>query len=51
MNSEVNNFIYIMIFYVILSNILGPLVFYYLIDNSLKSAGNGYIAGSLLSIL
>lgn len=44
-------FLSIMTFYVFLSYILGPLAFYYLVDRSLFSAGNGFIAGSLLSIV
>lgn len=44
-------FVSIMVFYIFLSYVLGPLVFYYLMDRSLSSAGNGFIAGSLLSIV
>jgi threonine/homoserine/homoserine lactone efflux protein len=44
-------FISIMAFYAILSYIIGPLVFYYLMERSLSSAGNGFIAGSILSVL
>lgn len=43
-------FLSIMAFYVFLSHFLGPLAFYYLVDRSFASAGNGFIAGSLLSI-
>lgn len=44
-------FLSIMTFYILLSHIIGPLAFYYLVDRSLLSAGNGFIAGSLLSIV
>ena len=44
-------FFSIMFFYIFLSYILGPLVFYYAMERSLSSAGNGFIVGSLLSIL
>jgi hypothetical protein len=44
-------FISIMAFYAILSYIIGPLVFYYLMERSLSSAGNGFIAGSILSVV
>ena len=44
-------FFSIMVFYIFLSYILGPLVFYYAMERSLSSAGNGFIVGSLLSIL
>jgi hypothetical protein len=37
--------------YIFISYVLGPVAFYYLIDKSLSSAGNGFIAGSILSII
>ena len=43
-------FIGIMLFYAILSCIVFPIGFYYLVDKSAKSAGNGFVAGSLVSI-
>lgn len=43
-------FVSIMVFYVFLSYILGPLVFYYFIERSLSSAGNGFMAGSVISL-
>jgi hypothetical protein len=43
-------FIGIMLFYAVLSYIICPLAFYYFVEKSLKSAGNGFVAGSLLSI-
>ena len=43
-------FLSIMLFYVFLSYVVGPLVFYYTMGKTLKSAGNGFIAGSLASI-
>jgi len=49
--SKFNTFLYIMTFYIFISYILGPIIFYYLIDKSLLSAGNGFIAGSILSII
>ncbi len=49
--SKFNIFLYIMAFYIFISYILGPIIFYYLIDKSLLSAGNGFIAGSILSII
>lgn len=51
MTEKIQLFYSIMAFYVFLSYILGPLVFYYAIERSLSSAGNGFIAGSLVSIL
>lgn len=48
---NLNTFVGIMFFYILLSYLFFPLVFYYFIDNSLKSAGNGFIVGSLISIM
>jgi hypothetical protein len=50
MNSKLQTFLGIMAFYIVLSYIVFPLGFYYLIEKSLVSAGNGFIAGSLVSI-
>jgi hypothetical protein len=49
--SKFNTFLYIMAVYIFISYVLGPVAFYYLIDKSLSSAGNGFIAGSILSIV
>jgi len=49
--TKFNTFLYIMAVYIFISYILGPVAFYYLIDKSLLSAGNGFIAGSILSII
>ena len=51
MNSKLQTFFGIMIFYIILTYVIFPLGFYYLIDKSLISAGNGFIVGSIVSIL
>ncbi len=39
-----------MFFYAVLSYVICPLAFYYFVEKSLKSAGNGFMVGSLLSI-
>ena len=44
-------FAQIMVFYVFLSYVLGPVVFYYAFGKTLKSAGNGFMVGSVVSIL
>ena len=44
-------FVGIMVFYAILTFIVFPLGFYYLVNKSLLSAGNGFIVGSLISIM
>jgi hypothetical protein len=50
MDSKLQTFVGIMVFYILLSYLLFPLVFYYLVENSLASAGNGFIVGSLISV-
>lgn len=44
-------FIQIMGFYIMLSYVLGPVVFYYAFGHDLQAAGHGYVVGSVLSIL
>ena len=51
MDSKLQTFLGIMAFYILLSYILFPLAFYYLVEKSLTSAGNGFIIGSLISIV
>jgi hypothetical protein len=50
MNPELSTFIGIMVFYILLSYVIGPVLFYYAFGKTLKSAGNGFIVGSLVSI-
>lgn len=49
--TKFNTFLYIMAVYIFISYVLGPVAFYYLMDKTLVSAGNGFIAGSILSII
>jgi hypothetical protein len=51
MSDKLQTFIVIMIFYIILSYIIGPLVSYYFMGCTLTAAGNGFIVGSILSII
>ena len=41
----------IMFFYILLSYMIFPLIFYYSLDNTLTSAGHGFVIGSLISVL
>lgn len=41
----------IMLFYAILACVIGPVIFYQLVGKSWKTAGNGFVAGSIVSIL
>ena len=49
--SGVNTFIPIMLFYAILSSIVGPVIFYYLGKRSLKMAGYGFVVFSIINII
>lgn len=51
MDAKLQSFIGIMAFYVILSYVVFPLGFYYFVDKSLLSAGNGFVFGSVISIV
>ena len=51
MDSKTTQFIGIMAFYALLSYVIFPLGFYYLVKQSLCSAGNGFIVGSVISIV
>lgn len=51
MNHATMLFLRIMVFYIFLSYILGPIVFFYAFGRTLKSAGNGFMVGSILSVL
>ena len=51
MDSKTTQFIGIMAFYALLSYVIFPLGFYYLVEKSLCSAGKGFIVGSVISIV
>jgi hypothetical protein len=51
MSDKLQTFIFIMVFYIILSYIIGPLLSYYFMGRTLTAAGNGFIVGSILSII
>jgi hypothetical protein len=50
MDKKLKLFIGIMIFYALLSYIIFPLGFFYLVEKSLSSAGNGFVLGSIISL-
>ncbi len=45
------SFIGTMIFYILLSYVIMPLAFFYFVEKSLMSAGNGFVVGSVLSVM
>jgi hypothetical protein len=51
MSGNLSTFTYIMLFYVVLSYVIGPIIFYFLGGKSLQSAGNGFVVFSIVSIL
>lgn len=48
--SAIRQLLGIFAFYAILSYIVFPLGFYYLVERSALSAGNGFVVGSLVSV-
>lgn len=44
-------FISIMLFYIVLSYLIVPLIFYYGFSKSLSRAGDGFVVGNILSII
>jgi hypothetical protein len=51
MDKKLQIFMGIMFFYALLTFLVFPVGFYYLVNKSLLSAGNGFIVGSLISIM
>lgn len=51
MDSKLRLFLGIMLFYILLSYVIFPLGFYYLVNKSLSSAGNGFVVGSIVSLV
>jgi hypothetical protein len=49
--NQLQSFAGIMLFYALLSYVLFPVAFYFLFNKSLTMAGNGFIVGSVISIL
>ena len=48
---NLEGFISTMVFYIVLSYVIMPLIFFYSFDKTLLSAGNGFVVGSLLSVV
>jgi hypothetical protein len=44
-------FIGVMVFYAVLSYVIMPAAFYFFVEKNLNSAGNGFVVGSLLSVV
>ena len=46
-----NMFVGVMVFYALLSYVIMPVGFYFLVEKNLNSAGNGFVVGSVISVL
>jgi hypothetical protein len=51
MKATVQTYMGVMAFYIFLSYVLFPLGFYHFVNKTLLSAGNGFIVGSIVSIV
>ena len=51
MSNSIITFMSIMLFYAILSCVIGPVIFYYLGKKSLKNAGYGFVIFSIINII
>jgi len=51
MNPTLQMFIGIMVFYALIAYVIFPVGFYYFVEKSLTSAGNGFIVGSVVSVI
>jgi hypothetical protein len=49
--NKLNTFIYIMIFYIVLSYVIGPLAGWYAGNKKYENAGHGFVVASLVSII
>jgi hypothetical protein len=50
MSPNFQKFVMIMLFYILLSYLIGPLFFFYFVEKTLLGAANGFVLGSLVSI-
>ena len=51
MSLKLQMFVGIMAFYALLAYVVFPVGFYYLVEKSLSSAGNGFIVGSVVAVI
>jgi len=51
MDSKFSTFLAIMLFYIFLSYFAFPLIFYSFVEKSLVGAGNGFVIGSVVSVI
>jgi len=51
MDAKLMLFMQIMAFYALLSYVIGPVIGYYAFGRSISSAGNGFVVGSIISVI
>lgn len=51
MDGNLQKFIAIMVFYILLSYLIMPVIFYFLIEKSMLMAGHGFAVGSAVSVI
>ena len=51
MDAKLMMFMQIMVFYALLSYVIGPVIGYYAFGHSIQSAGYGFIVGSIISVM
>jgi len=51
MNFNITKYTGVMAFYAVLTYVLFPAIAYFLFGNTLESLGNGFIAGSVVSVV
>jgi len=50
MDKKLQTFLGIMVFYALLTYVIGPLAFYYGLGKTVANAGNGFVVGNLVSL-
>jgi hypothetical protein len=48
---KAERYVFVMGFYTVLTFTIFPMIFYFLIEETLVSAGNGFVVGALLSVI
>ena len=51
MNPKLQMFVGIMAFYAVIAYVVFPVGFYYFVEKSLTSAGNGFVVGSVVAVI
>lgn len=49
--AKIQPFLTVMLFYILLSYVVFPIAFYYILGKTMVNAGTGFVVGSILSII